>query len=103
MTIIIQGHSDDILDISGDIQGEFYPDTEEPFLIAFPEGTLIEGRYSDEGEWIFRLVTPGSAGYEHYPVNVECADTDQPHDYSETVVLTNLKAEWIVVGKKVKA
>lgn len=54
--VTVRGHSDDIVYIGGDLSEEMYPRTDNGrFFIAFSNGTLLGGTYTDEGKWEFRV------------------------------------------------
>ncbi len=56
MKIEIRGHSDDIIDISGNINAEFYFYIEDkPAIIACSDGTLLEIKLGDNNQSIWRI------------------------------------------------
>lgn len=76
--VIVYGHSDDCIEVEGDIREEYYAKGDENFL-CFSDGTVLKITY--DGCWNISLDTQGKAEYTH-----------QPHDnevttYSDRVTL----------------
>jgi hypothetical protein len=90
----IYGASDDLIEIEGDIREEFDPsDADEPSLLAFSDGTLLQIQYGagDLGFWRIHPVVYGSASCS----KVEA--TNEEDNYSDIVTLDG-DIKWIVCG-----
>ena len=92
-TIKIYGASDDLIEIEGDISEEFghYSD-DEPFYLAFSDGTAFTINYGPEGIWRINRLTSGSAEYSKHE------GTDSDNDYSDIVTLKG-DIKWAIGGK----
>lgn len=89
--IKIYGHSDDIIVIEGDINEEFYinSDNTEGDYLGFSDGTLIKVIY--DGFWRFFPIKLGTAEYS----KTEATDIDK--NYSDIITLyDNIK--WVIYG-----
>lgn len=51
MRIIIEGHSDDHIEIVGDFEKEFSVYSERPSFLEFSDGTVIRVEYKLSGAW----------------------------------------------------
>ncbi|GEM45883.1 hypothetical protein [Deinococcus cellulosilyticus] len=95
VTITIEGHSDDLLNIiGGGFYEEFNPDAEDPkrpYFLVFSDGTLLKVHYNHEGCWEIRPQVKGSFFLEHQPY------TDPDKDYSDKVFL-QAGPTWVVGG-----
>lgn len=88
----VYGSSDDRIELEGDLYDEFYPSDEEPFYLAFSDGTVLSVVYGGDGVWTVRKKVAGTAKYTHTPT--EGSDSDE---YSDVVELEgNIK--WCVAG-----
>lgn len=90
--VIVYGHSDDIISVSGDIEDEFSVRDDETKFLAFSEGTLLRVRY--DGEWHISRHSAGSAAY----ARIESQGADDK-DYSDVVTLEG-DIRWIVAGER---
>ena len=63
MSITIQGYSDDIIDLSGDIEDELLYDDGEPAVLVLSDGTVVEIEFNDDGIWKIALLCGGSGKY----------------------------------------
>lgn len=61
-TVTIYGASDDLIELEGDINEEFY--CREYNFLHFNEGSIIGIGYSNDGVWQIKLVKPGIAKFE---------------------------------------
>ena len=60
----IYGSSDDLIEVEGDIDNEFYCyAAEEPTYLALSDGTLLSVLYDDDGIWRFHLIVEGLADF----------------------------------------
>lgn len=90
----IYGASDDLIEIEGDIQEEFNPsDCEEPCLLAFSDGTLLQIQYGVGGTALWRIqpLVYGSAKYR------KTEATNEDDNYSDVVTLDG-EIKWVVCG-----
>ena len=92
MKITITGSSDDIVMVEGDIRDEFYPADTDDFYIAVSDGTLLKGRYDDEGMWRFTQRFVGSATFAH------ATATDPDDDYSDQVIMEGDAIRWVALA-----
>lgn len=81
----IYGSSDDCIEIEGDINDEFYAVNDEPTLLGFSDGTVLEIEYNSDGIWRIAPVYKGSATYNK---EFEATNSDSD-DYSDVVTLTS--------------
>jgi len=89
----IYGASDDLIEIEGDIREEFNPSADEPSLLAFSDGTLLQILYGmgHEGFWRITPLVYGSAKYR------KTEATDEDENYSDVVTLEG-DIKWVVCG-----
>ena len=66
----IYGCSDDLIEIEGAITEEFNHYSDEPALLGFSDGTLLEVQYDSDGLWRIRRLAPGTYCFEHKPGSV---------------------------------
>lgn len=62
--IVIYGGSDDLIEIEGDIDAEFYchaEDEEDPVYLAFSDGTLISASKPTGAAWQLLVVFEGES------------------------------------------
>ena len=60
MGVVIEGSSDDLIEIDGDIREEFYAnDDEDGSLLAFSDVTVLRIIYPDSGVWRISPVVSG--------------------------------------------
>lgn len=72
-TIKIYGASDDLIEIDGDIREEFnHYNEDDPFYLAFSDGTALSINYNNDGFWCINRLAIGSAEYSKH----EGADED---------------------------
>jgi len=77
----IYGHSDDLIEITGDIEEEIYANLGRPTEFALL-GYHLSAEYVGAGNWRIDVVEePRQANYEMYQVG-EC---DKYNDYSDVV------------------
>jgi hypothetical protein len=95
MRITIQGYSDDIVSVEGDLNEEFsalrYDDTEG--FLGLSDGTSIKYRY--DGIWRFTILNHGVNSIVNL---IQCSE-DNEDVYSDLVVIeskSNIK--WIIHG-----
>jgi hypothetical protein len=90
--ITIYGHSDDLIEVEGDITDEFYVDCEETSYLCVSDGTLIEIVYSDGGMWRLTAMASGHA----YAGKDEGKNPDT--DYSDKILLAG-DVQWVALAK----
>ena len=89
--IKIYGHSDDLIEIEGDIEEEFshYYEGDDPYYLSISDGTLLSVIYDQDGIWRFTPIYRGHAYQSH-------AHSDED-DYSDSVYLEG-DISWISFG-----
>ena len=93
MGVVIEGSSDDLIEIDGDIREEFYANgEEEDSLLAFSDGTVLRIIYPDSGVWRISPVVSG-----HGTLVVEQAPEDDDEVYSDIATLDGTLS-WVVYG-----
>ena len=94
MSIKVYGHSDDLIEVEGDIDEEFCPNLYDPenySFITVSDGSVWKIRYEDDGIWRIFSVVPGSS-----PFFIE-QGAESDGDYSDARVLSD-RVDWIVCG-----
>jgi hypothetical protein len=92
-TIKIYGASDDLIEIDGDIREEFnHYNEDDPFYLAFSDGTALSINYNNDGFWRINRLAIGSAEYSKHEGMYEDGD------YSDIVTLKG-DIKWAVGGK----
>lgn len=95
MKLEIRGYSDDIIDISGDIEEEFYHTDDGDFFVVVSDGTVLRIAYDANGMWRIYVISKGDdTVLDHHQ------GTDEDDDYSDIVTLTGESdIEWVIGGK----
>lgn len=95
MKLIIYGASDDLIEVEGSISEEFNPpDDDEPTLLAFSDGTLLQIQYGKGGAfWRISPLIYGTAKYS------KTEATDEDGDYSDRATLEG-DFKWVVCGSQ---
>jgi len=88
--ITIYGHSDDLIEIEGDIREEFNIYNTDGYLLT-STGVMIKVRY--DGEWFFNVVKEGKNTY----VRVKPIEEGK---YTETVLIDSPDVKWIAFTEK---
>lgn len=91
----IYGASDDLIELSGQIEEEFPAYTSEEdgsHILAFSDGTLLEVTYDDDGIWRIKRLVSGSCDFKHKPGSVE---NDVP---DEATLIGDLR--WVVKSER---
>lgn len=91
--LIINGASDDLVEVGGDFHEEFNPSSDEDFLILVSDGTVLKGSYN--GTWRFVQHTKGTATFN----KVE-APEDDDDNYSDVVTIEGDIA-WVALGSQI--
>lgn len=73
---VITGASDDLIEISGELQEEFNAYDCKEGTMAFSDGTLLEVEYDENGIWRFKVVCKGNL----YNRKVEGSVSDDTND-----------------------
>lgn len=93
MSITVFGHSDDLIEIEGDLREEFTYKEHDNNYLAFSDGTLLDIQYNDEGIWRIHKLAQGDA------VCVLSQGTDSQSDYTDRMVLQGEGlSRWVVHG-----
>jgi len=87
--VIVYGFSDDLIEVEGEINQEFYLGTDEGGYLAFSDGTLLRVDY--DGDWNISLKASGKSSYHNEP------PADNGSDYSDIVTLTG-DFKWVLFG-----
>lgn len=85
--VSICGHSDDCIEVEGEIREELTAyDEEKPTYLAFSNGAVVSIEYTEDGEWkILVHVTPHGGNVMIYPVNSSLAK--ERNDYTDLAVI----------------
>ena len=95
MTIHVTGASDDLIEITGDINEEFSAPKcadDKGAILGFSDGTLLRIRYDEDGIWRIDLVMSGRAKYTKQSGSVE-------KDTFDSVTLTG-DVKWVLLGEE---
>lgn len=92
MQTTITGASDDLIELDGQIREELNPRGDEPSLLAFSDGTLLEIEYDKDGIWRVRQLAKGACEFSLKPGSV--AD-----DTFDVATLTG-ELRWCVLGER---
>ncbi|MFA7308094.1 MAG: hypothetical protein WC026_15640 [Hyphomicrobium sp.] len=68
---VIYGASDDLLEIEGLLSEEMNPSNDEPNVLGFSDGTLLQIEYDDDGIWRIKMLRAGDCEYFHEQGSVE--------------------------------
>lgn len=89
MTTTLTGHSNDLIELDGDIREEFsYSDQPEGDLLGFSDGTLLRIRFDDDGIWRINPVRMGPG--------LTSITQGSDDDGTDTAVLTDVT--WVLHG-----
>lgn len=91
MGIKITGWSDDLIEIEGDIDEEFYAYNDKNYL-AVSDGTLLSIVYDDNGIWRIYCLVPGTS---HFRKDIG----DISEDTFDIVYLEDEDIKWVVLGE----
>lgn len=99
MSVKVYGHSDDCIEVEGDIIAEF---SEDEACLAFSDGTVLHVEYTNAGLWRINRAVEGTASYSKF----EATDPDS-EQYSDMVTLGDGGAQghgtvsfrWVVAGQ----
>ncbi len=86
----VYGHSDDLIEVNGNIHEEFNGDDE---LLTFSNGVLLRIRYDDDGIWRINVL----AGRENVEVQT-CVPDEDDRNYTDRARIKD--AKWVVVNNK---
>lgn len=99
MGVTLYGSSDDLIEVEGDIEEEFYPFTDSPAcggetgaVLGFSDGTVLRIVYSRAGVWRITPVVeqPGR-------LSIERAPEDDEDNYTDRATITGT-IKWVVKG-----
>lgn len=86
MTTKVYGHSDDCVEIEGDVDAEFYDDDTR---LKFDDGTILRITYANDGFWRIEVLTRGTL----FVRVVQGGDVDD--DYTDVAHFADgLKQAW---------
>lgn len=60
---MITGASDDLIELEGQITMEFPHDVEDPAILTFSDGTMLEVNYDDDGIWRVKRLASGTCEF----------------------------------------
>ena len=99
--VTIYGASDDLVEIEGDINEEWYANDEDGMSLAFGDGTILDVQYDKFGIWRVSVGHKGSATLEKQEaLGDEGRREDGKPAYSEIVTLEG-DLLWVFSGEKV--
>lgn len=86
-TITISGHSDDCIEVDGDVSEEFYAGPDDTAWIRLNCGTIIQVTYDDNGRWRTTIIlpTPGFTIDSYYRAPV---DDPEDRDYTDKLTIS---------------
>lgn len=92
METMITGASDDLIELEGQLHEELNPPSDEPSLLAFSDGTLLEIEYDKDGIWRIRQLAKGACEFSLTPGSVD----------DDTFDVATLKGDlrWCVLGER---
>lgn len=90
---VIYGASDDLIELDGEISEEFSHTGEEPALLAFGDGTLLEVAYDKDGIWRIKRLIEGASKMEREEGSVE-------KDTPDRVTLSGADLRWCVQAER---
>lgn len=92
--IRVYGASDDLIEIEGDINEEFYASDDEPNYLAFHNGVVVMIKYI-EGMWKMMHISDPHSLVEYVHTALD-ADSD---NYSDIIEMVNTNPHsWVVYG-----
>lgn len=103
MKIKIYGHSDDCIEIDGDLREEFYPSGNGPNYISCSDGSLLTIEYApdDTACWRINLVVAGTAAYTHVMGDEDAkGKQNEGGGYSDVATLEGVDLKWIAITDK---
>jgi hypothetical protein len=88
MTLKLYGASDDLIELDGDIDDEFYigdgaDEGGEGGCVGLSDGTVLGVIYDHDGVWRFTIKKNGTS-----EVQITGNDPDDKNNYSDTVTIT---------------
>lgn len=87
-SVVVYGSSDDLIEVEGILDDEFYYATYGEEFLLFDEGTVLAIQYTDEGIWRLRVARAGTA-----TVSIERCESDgSDDDYSDRASITGVKS-----------
>lgn len=90
MRIVITGHSDDLIEVDGDIREEFQAKDEN--FVAVSNGTLLRIEYTRAGVWRITPVATGIGG-----LDIVQAPEGDDDNYSDVATVDG-EIQWVTHG-----
>lgn len=84
MVVEIYGHSDDCLEVAGDINEEYNCFDEEKMYLGFSNGVVLSVNYNDDGQWVFSVVK------NPHNIEVEIKPECDKNDYTQLVIMKDV-------------
>lgn len=92
------GSSDDLIEFSGNIYEEKYPNANEWTHVAFSNGLLARIKY--DGNWIIRMLQcPKDVKYHLGLAGTGEVDEKTYNDYTDVLTVFGEDVIWVVVGE----
>lgn len=108
-TITVSGHSDDLIEIDGDLSEEWdaystgdFDGSEEGAYLTFSSGTLLRIRYTTVGVWRIDVLALG-VGTDVAVAEAPDEDDDDYSDIATVTIHTGHAKPWVVSGDRRKA
>jgi hypothetical protein len=97
-TVIVRGHSDDIVIVEGGgFLEEFHPPSDTRTYLGFSDGTALSADYDRNGIWRFHRLFAGTAIFEKTEGRID------PDDGTDIVLLkSDDPIKWVVFGEQLQ-
>ena len=96
MSVKVYGASDDLIEIEGDINEEFYKSSDTYDYIAFSTGAVLTIKYDDDGIWKIRQIHKGD-GVDITQCPPEEEQSEGDDRYSDVAEVYGV-IKWVVCG-----
>jgi hypothetical protein len=99
--IYVWGCSDDLIEITGDIENEFGSFEDDPFVV-FSDGTVLKVIYDNDGNWRFYCDELGkdASVINHPPGSERAIDISNGRDYTAVAEVQG-HIDWVVVTNRI--
>lgn len=100
--VIIYGVSDDLIEVEGDLNEEFNPDSDDQDTwLVFGDGTILAIRYDEFGIWRITRPFAGSGSFlKKEAIGDEGKRDDGKPAYSDIAEVTG-DLKWVIAAEKV--
>jgi hypothetical protein len=97
VSVTVYGSSDDLIEVDGDINAEFYAGVgDDGDLLVFSDGTIVRITYTEAGVWRIAAVTQQSPG------SLVQAPEDDDDNYSDRLTIDADNIRWVALASKVE-